>query len=88
MYHCGCHGNLATIATRYVPNAHCPKELSYQRWTKYDLRQLELLTYHCGCHGNLLTIAMRYVADAYHPKDPLYKIWSQLQLKTKELVTK
>ena len=23
-YHCGCHGNLVTIATRYVANAYCP----------------------------------------------------------------
>ena len=33
MYHCGCHGNLATIAMRYVPNAYRPKEPSYQIWT-------------------------------------------------------
>ena len=25
-YHCGCHGNSVTIATRYVANAYCPKE--------------------------------------------------------------
>ena len=24
--HYGCHGNLDTIATRYVANAYCPKE--------------------------------------------------------------
>ena len=22
-YHCGCHGNLVTIATRYVADAYC-----------------------------------------------------------------
>ena len=38
-YYCGCHGNLATITTRYVADAYCPKELSYQIWTQYDLRQ-------------------------------------------------
>ena len=25
-YCCGCHGNLVTIATRYVADAYCPKE--------------------------------------------------------------
>ena len=35
-YHCGCHGNLVTIATRYVADAYRPIELP---WTQYDLRQ-------------------------------------------------
>ena len=39
MYHCGCHGNLATIATRYVDDAYHPKESLYQIWTQYDIRQ-------------------------------------------------
>ena len=34
----GC-GNLATIAMRYVADAHCPKEPPYQIWTQYNLRQ-------------------------------------------------
>ena len=38
-YYCGCHGNLVTIATRYVADAYCPKEPPYQIWTQYDLRQ-------------------------------------------------
>ena len=38
-YYCGCHGNLVTIATRYVADAFCPKEPPYQIWTQYDLRQ-------------------------------------------------
>ena len=25
-YHCGCDGNLVTMATRYVPDRYCPKE--------------------------------------------------------------
>ena len=25
-YYCGCHGNLVTIAMRYVADAYCPKE--------------------------------------------------------------
>ena len=29
-YHCGCHGNLVTIATRYVADAYCPKEAPCQ----------------------------------------------------------
>ena len=48
-YCCGCHGNLVTIATRYVADAiatryvadaYCPKEPPYQIWTQYDLRQM------------------------------------------------
>ena len=27
MYHCSCHGNLVTIATRYVVDAYRPIEL-------------------------------------------------------------
>ena len=38
-YYCGCHGNLVTIASRYVADAFCPKEPPYQIWTQYDLRQ-------------------------------------------------
>ena len=34
-YYCGCHGNLVTIAMRYVADAYCP----YQIWTQYNLRQ-------------------------------------------------
>ena len=32
-YYCGCHGNLVTIAMRYVADAYCP----YQIWTQYNL---------------------------------------------------
>ena len=39
MYHCGCHGNLGTIATRHVDDAYHPKEPLYQIWTQYDIRQ-------------------------------------------------
>ena len=28
-YYCGCHGNLAIIATRYVADAYCPNEPPY-----------------------------------------------------------
>ena len=28
-YYCGCHGDLVTIATRYVAVAYCPKEPLY-----------------------------------------------------------
>ena len=38
-YHCGCHGNLVTIAMRYVADAYRPKEPLYQTWTQYDIRQ-------------------------------------------------
>ena len=38
-YHCGCHGNLVTVATRYVAVANRPIEPPYQIWTQYDSRQ-------------------------------------------------
>ena len=38
-YYCGCHGNLAAIALKYVVDAYCPKEPPYQISTQYDLRQ-------------------------------------------------
>ena len=38
-YHCGCHGNLVTIATRYAADAFRAIEPPYQIWTQYDLRQ-------------------------------------------------
>ena len=28
-YHCGCHGNLVTIATRHADDAYCPQEALY-----------------------------------------------------------
>ena len=39
MHHCGCHGNLVSIAMRYVADAYRPKEPPYQILTQYDLRQ-------------------------------------------------
>ena len=75
MYHYGSHGNLVTIATRYVPNMPIVQKNPHTKdGLNMTLKTKELLTYHCGCHGNL---AMRYVADAYHPKEPPYKIWTQ-----------
>ena len=38
-YHCGRHGNLVTIAKRYVADAYRLKEPPYQSWTQYDPRQ-------------------------------------------------
>ena len=38
-YHCGCLGNLVTMAARYVASAYCLKESPYQIWTQYNLRQ-------------------------------------------------
>ena len=37
--YCGCHGNLVTIAMRFVADAYCHKEHPYQIWTQYNLRQ-------------------------------------------------
>ena len=39
MYHCDCHGNSVTIASRYVADAYLPKEPPYQIWTQSNLRQ-------------------------------------------------
>ena len=38
-YHFSCHGNLVTIATRYVVDAYCPVEPPCKIWTQYTLRQ-------------------------------------------------
>ena len=50
-YYCGCHGNLVTIATRYVADAFCPKEPPYQIWTQCDLRQR---SYKAKCRLRLI----------------------------------
>ena len=60
-YHCSCHGNLVTIATRYMADVYSPKEPNMD---SIRLKTKKLLTYHCGCHGNLDTIAAWYMADA------------------------
>ena len=36
-YHCGCHGNLFTIAMRYVADAYHPEIL----YTKYGVNTIE-----------------------------------------------
>ena len=43
-HHCSCHGNLVTIATRYLVDTYCPKEPPYQIWTQYDPKQPEGVT--------------------------------------------
>ena len=48
-YYCGCHGNLATIAMRYVADAYCPKEPH----TKYGLS----MTYNKGV-SDITVVAM------------------------------
>ena len=75
-YYYGCHGNLVTIAMRYVADAYCPKDPPYQIWTQYNLKTKDLLTYYCGCHGNLVTIATRHVANACCLSEPPYLIWT------------
>ena len=37
--HCGCHGNLVTIATRHVADAFYPKQAQCQIQPQYDSRQ-------------------------------------------------
>ena len=41
MYHCGCHGNLVTIAMRYVADVYHPTEPPYQIWTQYNSDSLD-----------------------------------------------
>ena len=38
-FHCGCYGNMVTIAAVYVADAFYPKEALCQIWTWYHLRQ-------------------------------------------------
>ena len=38
-YYCCCHGNLVTIAMRYVPNVYYPLEAPCEICSQYDLRQ-------------------------------------------------
>ena len=33
MYHCGCYGNLVTVAMKYVAGIYHPIEPPYQIWT-------------------------------------------------------
>ena len=69
--HCGCHGNLVTITTRYVADAYHPRKLH----TKYDLNRTQEkrdINITLCCHSNLVTTATRYVADAYHPEKASY----------------
>ena len=39
MFYFGCHGNLVSLAMRYVVDACCLKESPYQIGTQYDLRK-------------------------------------------------
>ena len=42
-YDCGYHGNLVTIAARYVIDAYLPKGPPYQIWTQSKLRQKRVI---------------------------------------------
>ena len=72
-YHCGCYGNLVTMAMRYVADTYHPKEPPYQIVDSLQHKTKELLTFHCGCFGNLVTIATKYVAGVYYPIKPPYQ---------------
>ena len=37
-YHCGCHSNQVTIATRYVADVYYSKEALCQMYSQYDFR--------------------------------------------------
>ena len=43
-WHCGCHGNQDTIATRYVTDAYCPKEAPCQIYSENHLKQKSYVT--------------------------------------------
>ena len=70
-YPCGCHGNLATIATTYVADSFCLKtKMLVMNSTGLTMKELQ--RYRFGCHCNQVTIATRYVANSHCPKeDPL-----------------
>ena len=57
-YHCGCHGNLVTIAMRYKADALLSQGTSIPNMDSIPLKTKELVTYYSGCHGNLVTIAV------------------------------
>ena len=50
-YHCGCHGNLVTIAMRYAADAFISKNL-HSKYKLNTLKTKELLRFQCGCYGN------------------------------------
>ena len=51
-FHSGCHGNQATMASRYVADAYHPKLTSLPNMSSIQLKAKELLMFHSGCHGN------------------------------------
>ena len=42
--HCGCHGNQVTMATKYVTNVCCPKEIFIPNMISIGLKTKELFT--------------------------------------------
>ena len=47
-YYCGCHGNLVTIAVRYVADAIANMD-------SIRLKINELLMFYSGCHVSIVT---------------------------------
>ena len=45
-YYCGCHGNLITIATRYMADACCSKESPLPNMDSIQLKTKELLAHN------------------------------------------
>ena len=54
-YYCSGHGDLITIATRYMADDLVWRfqGTSIPNMDSIKLKTKELLTYYCGCHGNL-----------------------------------
>ena len=61
-YHCGCHGNLVTIATKYVADAYCLKEAPCQILNQYGLRQRSYKV------RKLISVAKHHGATPCHRK--------------------
>ena len=57
-HHCSCHGNLVTMATKYVADTYCPKEPPYQIWTQYDPKQPEGVTKQNVLDSDSLTLTL------------------------------
>ena len=57
-YYCSFHGNLVTVAMKYV---------SRKRNAKYELYMILTKSINFSCHGDLVSTSTRHVAcDAYH----------------------
>ena len=86
MFYSGCHGNLVTIAMRYMADAYCPNEPPYQIWTKYGLRLRSY--YHITVVAMVTYLNSNEVCERYLlSQGTSSPNIDSIQPKTKELVT-